>query len=87
MKKETYEDKIKDLDDRIDITIKLFCNHLDWEYSEELKELIQTTVNLSILRYMFKMKNTKSLLDSSMDKMMNEYPDFFLKMKNDDNGI
>ena len=83
MKKETYEDKIKDLDDRIDITIKLFCNHLDWEYSEELKELIQTTVNLSILRYMFTMKNTKNLMDSSMDKMMNEYPDFFKNLGNE----
>ena len=31
------------------------------------------------------MKNTKNLLDNSMDKMMNEYPDIFSKMKNDEN--
>jgi len=83
MKKETYNDKIEDLEDRIEITLKLLCLHMDWEYSEELKDLIQTSINLSILRYMFNMKNTKNLLDSSMDKMMNEYPDFFKNLEND----
>ena len=29
MKKETYKDKIEDLEDRIKITLKLLCLHLD----------------------------------------------------------
>jgi len=29
MKKETYKDKIEDLEDRIEITLKLLCLHLD----------------------------------------------------------
>ncbi len=87
MKKETYEDKIEDLEDRIELTLRLLSRRLDWEYSEELKELIETTVNLSILKYMFTMKNTRNLMEISMDDMMKEYPDFFSKIKNDENGI
>jgi len=35
---------------------------------------------------MFTMKNTRELLEISMDNMMLEYPDFFTKLKNDENG-
>ena len=36
---------------------------------------------------MFTMKNTRNLMEISMDDMMKEYPDFFSKIKNDENGI
>ena len=83
MKKDTYDIKIKNLDIKIEKNLKSICDQLDWKYSDELKDTIQITINLSILKYMFTMKNTKNLMDSSMDKMMNEYPDFFKNLEND----
>ena len=70
----------------IELNLKSICDQLDWKYSDELKDTIQITINLSILKYMFTMKNTRELLEISMDNMMLEYPDFFTKLKNDENG-
>ena len=86
MKKDTYDIKIKNLDIKIEKNLKSICDQLDWKYSDELKDTIQITINLSILKYMFTMKNTRELLEISMDNMMLEYPDFFTKLKNDENG-
>jgi len=70
-----YDEKIQNLTQRINSKIKQLSDELLWTYSDEVSELIQVIISLTILRERFMRKNLLEKMDSSLKKVIENHPE------------